>query len=155
MLKHYSHIRMEPKRRALESIVNGKPSRAKPNTEEQIQGVREKSRDATPSRRQPAGKGHSTGKKEEASAAETSEDHYSAMPTVAQHFEGEYPQKSPQSVDFEVEKGTLRPCKSMNVIGGRGRNRKHNETYFQLHAGQRLTPKTMKISRNPINRAQM
>jgi hypothetical protein len=37
--------------------------------------------------------------------------------------------------------------------GGRGRNRIINLTYFQQHAGQRMTPKTVKSIRNPINRA--
>jgi hypothetical protein len=43
----------------------------------------------------------------------------------------------------------------LEFIGGRGRNRIFNRTYFQQHAGQRMTPKTLKISRSPINRAQM
>jgi hypothetical protein len=38
--------------------------------------------------------------------------------------------------------------------GGRGRNRTYNQTYFQQHAGQRMTPETMKSISNPINRAQ-
>ena len=121
-----SHMRMEAKRRALEAVVNGKPSSAEPITEEQVNGARQKSHDTTLSRRQHTGMGHATGKKEEASAAETSEDHYSAMPTDAQHFEGESPQKSPQSGVFEGQKRAVRSCKSMNLIGGRGRNRTFN-----------------------------
>jgi hypothetical protein len=30
-----------------------------------------------------------------------------------------------------------------------------SQTYFQQHAGQRMTPKTVKSSRNPINRAHL
>ena len=43
----------------------------------------------------------------------------------------------------------------LEFIGGRGRNRIINLTYFQQHADQWMTPQTVKSSRNPINRAQM
>lgn len=58
MLKHYSHIRMEAKRTALESIVQKQPP--KPTEPEQKD---------------------------------------SPLPAVKQQIEGEYPQKSPQSVE--------------------------------------------------------
>ena len=39
--------------------------------------------------------------------------------------------------------------------GGRGRNRIINQTYFQQHAGRRMTPKAVESSRKPINRAHI
>jgi hypothetical protein len=51
-----------------------------------------------------------------------------------------YPQKSPQSGISEDFRGVDKRCKSLNLIGGRGRNRIFNQTYFQQHAGQRMTP---------------
>jgi hypothetical protein len=41
-------------------------------------------------------------------------------------FEGEYPQKSPQSSISEVDRGDEKRCKSLNLIGGRGWNRTSN-----------------------------
>jgi integrase len=104
MLKHYSHIRMEAKRHALESIVTVRPATVQSGQEGQ---------------------------------AERS------------------PQKSPQLGISEDFRGVDKRCKSLNLIGGRGRNRIFNQTYFQQHAGQRMTPKTMKSGCNPINRVQM
>jgi integrase len=43
MLKHYSHIRMEAKRRALESIVHREPATAESAQEEQAEGYPQKS----------------------------------------------------------------------------------------------------------------
>jgi hypothetical protein len=41
------------------------------------------------------------------------------------------------------------------ILGSSGRTRIIKQTYFQQHAGQRMTPKTVKSSRNPINRAHL
>ena len=84
MLKHYSHIRMEAKRTALESILK-KPQ------------------------------GRDEGKKNDA-----------ALPTIAQHFEGEYPQKSPQSGVFEGHRGVGGGRKLLKRIGSSGRTRTYN-----------------------------
>jgi len=89
MLKHYSHIRMEAKRHALESIVTVRPATVQSGQEGQ---------------------------------AERS------------------PQKSPQLGISEDFRGVDKRCKSLNLIGGRGRNRIFNQTYFQQHAGRRMTP---------------
>jgi hypothetical protein len=42
-----------------------------------------------------------------------------------------------------------------STYGSSGRTRIINQTYFQQHVGQRMTHKTMKSSRNPINRAHL
>lgn len=62
MLRRYSHIQMEAKRNALESVVK---------------------------------------KRVAASTDENTDDECSELPVIAQHFEGGYPQKSPQSGNFE------------------------------------------------------
>jgi hypothetical protein len=85
------------------------------------------------------------------STAKKTEQHCSELPMITQHSEGE----SLQSCSFEVDQGVEKRCKSLNLNGGRGRNRIFNQTYFQQHAGQRMTPKTMESSLKPINGAQM
>jgi hypothetical protein len=45
---------------------------------------------------------------------------------IARRFDVEYPQKSPQSGVFEVDEGAEKRCKSLNLLGGRGRNRTYN-----------------------------
>ena len=87
MLKHYSHIRMEAKRKALESVVE---NRAQKTTEEN-----------TPQE-----------------CAES--------PVITQDFEGEYPQKSPQSGVFESHRGVYRSRKVLKRIGSSGRTRTYN-----------------------------
>ena len=86
MLKHYSHIRMEAKRQALESLVK-KPVDAR--TDDIVEDR-------------------------------------SGSPVIAQHFEGGYPQKSPQSDVFEGHRGVYRNRKSKNLIGSSGRTRTYN-----------------------------
>ena len=86
MLKHYSHIRMEAKRQALESLVK---------------------------------------KTVDARTDDIVEDR-SGSPVIAQHFEGGYPQKSPQSGVFEGHRGVYRNRKSKNLIGSSGRTRTYN-----------------------------
>ena len=63
-----------------------------------------------------------------------------AIPNITQGFEGESLQKSLQSCRNGGEKGEGISRKSLNLNGGRGRNRIFNQTYFQQHAGQRMTP---------------
>ncbi len=63
-------------------------------------------------------------------------------------------QKSLQSADFGGHRGTERVRKSKKIIGSSSRTRIVNLTYFQEHAGQRMTLQTMQSSQNPINRAQ-
>jgi len=85
MLKHYSHIRMEAKRTALEGIVQKQP--AKPTEPEQKD---------------------------------------SPLPTVTQQIEGEYPQKSPQSVESSRVCRGKKARKPLKRIGSSGRTRTYN-----------------------------
>ena len=87
MLKHYSHIRMEAKRTALEAIVR---------------------------------------KRTETSTDENAKEQCSESPTNTQVFEGEYPQKSPQSGVFEGHRGVYRRRKLLKRIGSSGRTRTYN-----------------------------
>ena len=87
MLKHYSHIRMEAKRKALESVVT---KRAETKTEEKAA----------------EGRSEST--------------------TINQHFEGVYPQKSPQSGISEGHRGVYKARKYKKTIGSSGRTRTYN-----------------------------
>ena len=87
MLKHYSHIRMEAKRTALEAIVR---------------------------------------KRTETSTDENAKEQCSESPTNTQAFEGEYPQKSPQSGVFEGHRGVYRRRKLLKIIGSSGRTRTYN-----------------------------
>ena len=155
MLKHYSHIRMEAKRRALEAIVTGRPAKVESSPESQVEGYPQESPHRLQNGRKPANKKQVAAKSESASNAKNTEGDCSESPTNTQHFDVGNPQKSPQSGISEGFEGVEKRCKSLNLIGGRGRNRIFNQTYFQQHAGQRMTPNTMKSSRNPINRAQI
>jgi hypothetical protein len=56
------------------------------------------------------------------STAKKTEHHYSELPMITQHSEGE----SLQSCNFEGKPGIEKRCKSMNLNGGRGRNRTYN-----------------------------
>jgi len=155
MLKHYSHIRMEAKRRALESIVNGKPDTVESDMGRRAERSPQKSPHGLQNGSNRSNKERPEVMKGNTPTAEIAENHCSESPTNTQHFDVEYPQKSPQSGIFEDHRGVKRGRKSKILIGSSGRTRIFNQTHFQQHAGQRMTPKTMKSSRNPINRAQM
>ena len=45
---------------------------------------------------------------------------------ITQHSEGESLQKSLQSCNFEGNQEVEKRCKSLNINGGRGRNRTYN-----------------------------
>ena len=122
MLKHHSHIRMEAKRSALEAIVDRRPADVGPSQEEQAA----KSPDGLQNGRKRVRRDRTEAKNEDTSEADNSKNLCSETPTDTQHFDGEYPQKSPQSDVFEVDRGVEKLCKSMNLIGGRGRNRTYN-----------------------------
>ena len=85
MLTHYSHIRMEAKRAALESIVQ-----------------------------------------EQAAEPVESEQNQSPLPAVTQQFEGQYPQKSPQSGDSSKVCRGKKDRKSLKRFGSSGRTRTYN-----------------------------
>jgi hypothetical protein len=155
MLKHYSHIRMEAKRHALEAIVTKRPATEESGQEGQAEGYPQKSPHGLQNGGKRTGKKQAAAKDESSPAAGNAENLYSETPTNTQHFDVGYPQKSPQSGISEDHRGVKRGRKSKILFGSSGRTRINSQTHFQQHAGQRMTPKTMKSSRNPINRAQM
>jgi hypothetical protein len=127
MLKHYSHIRMEAKRTALESIVKkpaGKDASIQQNGQAAgtQQEVLDRSQNGTP---RPA-ISDSTAQPANSFSAKKTEQHYSELPMNTQHSDGESLQKSLQSCSFEVDGGVKKRCKSLNLNGGRGRNRTYN-----------------------------
>jgi hypothetical protein len=126
MLKHYSHIRMEAKRHALEAIVTKRPATVEPGPEEQAEGYPQMSPHGLQNGRKPANKKQVAAKSENASEAKNTEGDCSESPTNTQHFDVGYPQKSPQSAISEDFEGVKKRCKSLNLIGGRGRNRTYN-----------------------------
>ena len=155
MLKHYSHIRMEAKRRALESIVTVRSATEESGETGQAERYPQESPHGLQNVGKPTDRKQVTAKTGNAHPANKANLPYSESPTDTQDFDVEYPQKSPQSGTSEDEKGVSDRCKSMKILGGRGRNRIFNQTYFQQHAGQRMTPKTLKSSRKPTNRARL
>ena len=126
MLKHYSHIRMEAKRHALEAIVTQRPATVESDHGEQAGGFPQKSPHGLQNERKRANKTQVAAKSQSASEAKNTEGDCSESPTNTQHFDVGYPQKSPQSGISEVEKGVGKRCKSLNLFGGRGRNRTYN-----------------------------
>ena len=99
MLRHYSHIRMEAKRTALESIVMKHTIGATDQTEDSRSANSAKSVGYP---HQALGYRNVRGEKA---------DHVldcPESPTTTQHFEGEYPQKSPQLANSEDHRGVRR-----------------------------------------------
>ena len=126
MLKHYSHIRMEAKRRALEAIVTRQPAKAESDQEGLTEGSPQKSPHWLKSKSKQAVRTSTAAMQGDAQANGSAASLCSESPTVTQPFEGEYPQKSPQLGVSEVNRGVEKQCKSMNLNGGRGRNRTYN-----------------------------
>jgi hypothetical protein len=126
MLKHYSHIRMEAKRHALESIVTKRPETVESGQEGQADGYPQKSPHRLQNGRKRATRKQVAAKSENAPETKNTEGGYSETPTNTQHFDAGYPQKSPQSRISEDFGGVDKRCKSLNLIGGRGRNRTYN-----------------------------
>jgi len=135
MLRHYSHIRMEAKRRALESILenrapaeeqkgNGRP--AAEAKEGHPVGCPQKSPQWLQNGRNGTGREQAEAKDENALAAGDAGEHCSEMPTNTQHFDVEYPQKSPQSGISEDHRGVRKARKSKILIGSSGRTRTYN-----------------------------
>jgi integrase len=127
MLKHYSHIRMEAKRTALEAIVKKHPGvegSIQPKT--QPEGSPQKSPHGLQNRDGQTTTKRATAKTGSSAAADKSEAQCSESPTITQGFEGEYPQKSPQSGVFEDHRGVSRGGKSKKIIGSSGRTRTYN-----------------------------
>ena len=118
--------KQEAKRSALEAIVNRRPAKDDPRRKEQVAASQEKPPGGSHSERRPVLKDQTVPRNEVISAPDSLADLCSETPTDTPHFDVEYPQKSPQSVVFVVEEKTEKPCKSMNLNGGRGRNRTYN-----------------------------
>jgi hypothetical protein len=156
MLKHYSHIRMEAKRTALESIVKKQTDTGSSSQQTgQAEGSLQKSLHGLQNGARRPKNNHATAQPTNSARAKKTEQQCSEMPVNTQHFEGESLQKSLQSCNSEGHRGVTKARKSKNLIGSSGRTRIINQTYFQQHAGQRMTSKTVQSSRKPINRAQM
>ena len=122
MLKHYSHIGMEAKRRALESIANKSAvSRESELHEERGEGSIDRSQ----------GSGRNNDRSEvrpidNADSTETAKQQYSDLPANTRGFEGESLQKSLQSCNFEGHRGVGRDRKLLKGIGSSGRTRTYN-----------------------------
>jgi integrase len=127
MLKHYSHIRMEAKRTALESIVKkpaGKDASVQQNG--QAAGTQQEVLDRSQNGAPRPAISDSTAQPANSFSAKKTEQHYSELPMNTQHSDGESLQKSLQSCSSEVDGGVEKRCKSLNLNGGRGRNRTYN-----------------------------
>jgi len=127
MLKHYSHIRMEAKRRALESIVTVRPAPEESAQEAgQAAGYPQESPHGLQNVGKPTDRKRATAKTGNAHAANKAELPCSGSPTNTQGFDVGYPQKSPQSGFSEDHRGVRRGHKSKILIGSSGRTRTYN-----------------------------
>jgi integrase len=117
MLRHYSHIRMEAKRTALESIVNKQANvgRVQSGNSESVGSA-----DCVGYPHWPGGLKNVSG------GSSNPKPDCSELPATAHDFEGEYPQKSPQSANLDAHRGMLRSRKSKKIIGSSGRTRTYN-----------------------------
>ena len=126
MLKHYSHIRMEAKRCALEAIVTVRPATEESGQTEQAEGYPQQSPHGLQNGSKRTGKRQAAAKKANTPAANNAERQCSEIPTNTQHFDVGYPQKSPQSGISEDHRGVRRGRKSKILIGSSGRTRTYN-----------------------------
>ena len=127
MLKHYSHIRMQAKRNALEAIVK-KP--ADGVALGQISGSSQRSPKRSREGIKTEGK-LATSKRDlsrigTAPATSGSTGDCSGLPTTAQGFDLGSPQNPPQSEISEVHRGVGRGRKPKILIGSSGRTRTYN-----------------------------
>ena len=127
MLRHYSHIRMEAKRRALESIVTVRSATEESGQETgQSEGYSHGSPHGLQNVGKPADRKRATAKTGNAHAASKADLPCSESPTNTQDFDVGYPQKSPQSGISEGHRGVRKARKSMKIIGSSGRTRTYN-----------------------------
>jgi integrase len=132
MLKHYSHIRMQAKRSALEAIVKKPSAEVADEDARAKQGVPTKSptvvvakaKTLHSKRQTPRAQGKISCSESASEKARESDD--SQLPTDTQGFEVWSPQNPPQSVISEVHRGVSRRAKSKNLIGSSGRTRTYN-----------------------------
>jgi integrase len=121
MLKHYSHIRMEAKRNALEAIVRqpGGRTKSQPAPEKKTgQGSQNEVQRQT--------NGHAPTLGNESVAPESAEGDCSELPGDTRDSEGGYPQKSPPLGVLEGHRSAYRKRKLLKGIGSSGRTRTYN-----------------------------
>lgn len=134
MLKHYSHIRMEAKRTALEAIVKKKPTQKAKDKEAKKAATAAKN----PSQElQNWGNGHgrkNVAKKAQnlagAESAQNSNQGCSLSIRNERGFDLRSPQKSPHSGVFEGHRGVGKGSKSLKKNGSSGKS--------QIHVHRRL-----------------
>jgi Phage integrase family len=114
MLKHYSHIRMEAKRRALEAIL------------QKQEGTFELVQQRAGAGSQIPTNAHAPEPTDNSLALENANSDRSDLPGMTQHFEGGYPQKSPQSGVSEGHRSVYKNRKLKKIIGSSGRTRTYN-----------------------------
>jgi integrase len=121
MLKHYSHIRMEAKRNALEAIVRqpnesrrSQPAPAKKAAQEWQNDVQRQTNGDAPTL------------KNESIAPKSAEGDRSELLGDTRDSEGGYPQKSPQLGVLEGHRSVYRKRKLLKGIGSSGRTRTYN-----------------------------
>jgi len=127
MLKHYSHIRMEAKRTALESIVKKSMStdasiqqngQAGKSLQKSLHELENGAHRLTSNNTSAQPVNFTTAKKTKPQCPE--------LPVNTQHFEGESLQKSLQSCNSEGHRGVMRTGKSKKRFGSSGRTRTYN-----------------------------
>jgi len=127
MLKHYSHIRMEAKRTALESIVKKQTDLGSSDQQTgQAEGSLQKPLHGLQNGAPRLTSNHATAQPANSARAKKTEQQCSELPVNTQHFEGESLQKSLQPCNFEGHRGVLKPRKSKNLFGSSGRTRTYN-----------------------------
>jgi Phage integrase family len=132
MLKHYSHIRMQAKRAALEGLVKKPTGEATNGDAHASEGVPTKSptvvvaKSKTPGRESQKSVAENSRKRTRRVSALAEDGECSETPTNTQGFEVWSPQNPPQSAVFEVHRGVKRRGKSKILIGSSGRTRTYN-----------------------------
>jgi hypothetical protein len=127
MLKHYSHIRMEAKRTALESIVERQTNIGSSGQQTgQAEGPLQKSLHGLQNGAPRLSSNHSTAQPTNSARAKKTEQQCSELPVNKRHFERESLQKSLQSCNSEGHRGVTKARKSKILIGSSGRTRTYN-----------------------------
>ncbi len=127
MLKHYSHIRMEAKRTALESIVKKPTDRGSSGQQTaQAEGALQKSLHGLENGAPRLTSNQSTVQPANSARAKKTQQQCLELPVNTQHFEGESLQKSLHSCNFEGHRGVVRARKSKKLNGSSGRTRTYN-----------------------------
>ena len=127
MLKHYSHIRMEAKRTALESIVKKQTDTGSSGQQTgQAEGSLQESLHGLQNGARRLKNNHATAQPTNSARAKKTEQQCSELPVNTQHFEGESLQKSLQSCNSEGHRGVTKARKSKILIGSSGRTRTYN-----------------------------